>query len=210
MKVSNAFLILLVIQVLLIAGLYNVLTAPSGGEYNPERIAYQSGLTGYRVDVVVVGDTSDYVDSLIDRFVARGMDVEWFDLDDVSGGFQPSGERPVVIIFYGDWLASNMLNPELRGFITSLPLHKVSLVAVDGNTSSLFDLLYEVGIYTDIVAENGVKRNPAHFNPVVAGYRHITGVMPNGSIYYYPSILVSNPSSVDGVVNVIVEWASYR
>jgi len=194
---------------LLIAGLYNVLTSSDGSKYDERKVAYQNGFSVYLVDVVVVGGTSDFVDSLIERFVARGMNVELFDLDDVEDGFQSSRERPVVVIFYGDWLAANRLDPELRAFISSLPLHEVSLVAVDGNTSSLFDLLYDMGIYRDIV-EDGVRRNPAHFNPVVSGYRHISGVMPNGTIYYYPSILVSNPNSVEGVVDVIVEWMFER
>ncbi len=155
--------------------------------------------------IIVVGETSAYVDGVIEVYIDRGMGVVRLEPDDLDDFDWMEVDGLGIVVFYGDWLASHVSDPRIAGFIAEIEFDRIGLVAIDGNTSSLFTLLDMVGIYK-LVQEGGVKWNPAYSNPHVVGYMHLEGVMPNGSIYYFPSILMSNSRLEIDAAIAIANW----
>ena len=109
------------------------------------------------------------------------------------------GEQAIAL-FEGGWLEDKINDPELHTFLRDCTPKGVRITAIGGPTSKLFEALDKAGI-EKLSVENGVVRNPAHWNPPFVGYR-----MTGQGKFAYPSILISNSDNVSDLVEALSNW----
>ncbi|OYT39585.1 MAG: hypothetical protein B6U89_03920 [Desulfurococcales archaeon ex4484_58] len=94
----------------------------------------------------------------------------------------------------------NLNNKDLHEFIKESVKSGKPIYAVGDETSLLFELLSRAGVY-NMTGEGGIERNPAHFNPPLAGYYVV--INENGEIVT-DKIIITNSTDTDTQVDLII------
>ena len=146
------------------------------------------------------------LDALLSELEAQGNTViRSVDLKDLSANVAPL--KGVLIVFSGDWLASASSGDELQVALQQVreQCESCAFVAVGGRTSSLFDVLDRAGIYR-LDRINGVVRNPAYYNPPVAGITWRVTTTPTGETYTVPSIFACGATDPGVIAGALASW----
>jgi len=106
-----------------------------------------------------------------------------------------------VVVFSGEWLEERALDPELHGFLSLTSSRGASIVMAGGTTSVFFEALDRSGVYGIPETETGEVRNPAYFDPPLAGLK--TEGMGDNT---WPVFLFSASSSVDVLAESLIDW----
>jgi hypothetical protein len=80
------------------------------------------------------------------------------------------------------------------------------LTAIGGSTSTFFEALDEAGVYKIAQSPSGNFANPASRNPPLVGIMLKQASRPDGSLYWYPSILTCNSPDPEAMVKSLTEW----
>jgi hypothetical protein len=153
-----------------------------------------------------VGSSNALLDALLSELEARGsMVARSADLKDFPAKVAPL--KDVLIVFSGDWLAGASSNGELQAALQRVRerCKCCAFVAVGGRTSSLFDVLDRAGIYR-LDRVDGVVRNPAYYNPPVAGITWKVATTPTGETYAFPSIFECGAPIPNTIADALASW----
>ncbi len=107
----------------------------------------------------------------------------------------------VIVVFGGEWFEQRAYDPALHDFLRLASSRGASLVMADGTTTVFFEVLDMAGLYGIPVTETGEVRNPAYFNPALAGFR-----MKEVDGHTGPSFLLSMESSAHILAESLVSW----
>jgi hypothetical protein len=146
------------------------------------------------------------LDALLSELEAQGNTViRSVDLKDLSANVAPL--KGVLIVFSGDWLASTSNSSELQAALRQVrgQHERCAFVAVGGKTSSLFDVLDRAGVYR-LDRVDGVVRNPAYYNPPVAGITWKIATKPTGETYTVPSIFACGATDPGVIAGALASW----
>jgi len=158
-----------------------------------------TNLAGFDLDslsILHVGG-GELATQLVDRLEAAGGQV--VRSPDIPDAVDLSPE--VVVVFGGEWLEQRVYDTELHSFLSVASSRGASLVMAGASTSQFFEALDRAWVYIMAVDETGEVRNPAHFNPPLAGFK-IKEVGGHSG----PSLFFSMGSSPDVLAESLVEW----
>jgi hypothetical protein len=163
MKKKGAFLIALATTLLSVLLVFS-LSLP---HQTPSEISSSSkNMEG--LAVLAIGESTDRFKTAIGELKCYGAQIKL--LNTVPESEEEIGEG-MAVLFDGDWLKGNWLNPTLHNFLRNVVPKKCKLATVGGETSNFFKALDEAGVFEIPVTETGEVRNPAYMNPPVVGYR---------------------------------------
>jgi hypothetical protein len=119
----------------------------------------------------------------------------------------PSFDDLSLVIFDGEWLSEHYEDSEVYVFLQKASRGRAKLVVVGGLTSKFLEALDKAGVEKLVAKdEEGNVRNPAYDNPPLVGFRWKTEITPDGKLYQYPSILISNTDDVKTMIESLVGW----
>ncbi len=156
-----------------------------------------AGAELHDVTILHIGG-GDLASQLVDRLAEVGAEV-------VSSTYIPEAvelDPDSVIIFGGEWFEQRAYdNIGLSDFLRLASLQGAGMVMVGGATSAFFEALDMAGAYGIPAAGVWRARNPAHFNPPLAGLR-----MKTVDGYVGPSFLFCDGSSPDVLQESLIGW----
>jgi hypothetical protein len=170
----------------------------------PEQIAITD------VSVWHIGSSNPMLDAVINRMKTLGTKKtthletnEFFDsYDSESIGLNELS----LVVFDGNWISERVSNSAFHRFLNEAPRRRARLVAIGGQTSKFFEALDQAGVNKLGRDSIGDSRNPAYFDPPLVGFRLKQANTPEGVVYSYPSVFVSNTESADGMVQAFINW----
>ncbi len=180
--------------ILVVAAL--ALTYFAAAPSQPETSTQLSGLQADNLSILLIGDGA-LATQLVDRLEEAGGRVIR------SPGIPEAADLgpEVVVVFGGEWFEQRVDDAELHEFLRLASPLDAGLVMADGTTSVFFEALDRAGLYGIPVTETGEVRNPAYFNPALAGFR-----MKEVGGHAGPSLLLSMGSSPGVLAESLVDW----
>ena len=139
------------------------------------------------------------LDSMTSRMRGLGITVTSLDPSKLTSNetLQQMNSSSLVMMD-GTWIGARTSDNSTLTFLRTAYLKGASLVAVGGPTSTFLDALKNAGVYSYVAG-----RNPAYMDPPLVGYRLKTA---SGFNPPYPSILMSNTTDPDTLIDAVNSW----
>ncbi|NIQ07860.1 MAG: hypothetical protein GWO20_19720, partial [Candidatus Korarchaeota archaeon] len=125
-----------------------------------------------KLHVFCIGNSNDKLLGVLNGLQSRvnQVQVKHSKIRDLIEPSPVNIDSSSLVVFTSNWLHERINNPDLHRLLGRVAYSQGKLATIGGRTKVLFEALDKANIH-HIAGKNGIKRNPAYFNPPLTAFK---------------------------------------